>query len=92
MITSLSCVAGARAPFAAAAAKLATWTEIAGERGAGRVGEERRTRVVGKKDEMVGFESMSDREVVERLEELLRQERRLTAAVLAHLGEVEGAR
>ena len=32
---------------------------------------------------------MSDREVMERLEELLRQERRLTAAVLMHLAEVE---
>ena len=39
--------------------------------------------------EIVCFETMSDREVVERLAELLRQERRLTAAVLAHLGEVE---
>ena len=38
---------------------------------------------------MVCFETMSDREVVERLEELLKEERRLTAAVLAHLGEVE---
>ena len=35
---------------------------------------------------------MSDREVVERLEELLREERRLTAAVLVHLGEVEARR
>ncbi|HEY8142536.1 MAG TPA: hypothetical protein VIG06_07695, partial [Kofleriaceae bacterium] len=35
---------------------------------------------------------MSDREVVERLEQLLREERRLTAAVLAHLGEVEARR
>ncbi len=35
---------------------------------------------------------MSDREVVQRLEELLRQERRLTAAVLEHLGEVEARR
>ena len=33
--------------------------------------------------------TISDREVVERLLELLREERRLTAAVLAHLGEVE---
>jgi 5-methylcytosine-specific restriction endonuclease McrA len=33
--------------------------------------------------------TMSDRELVARLEELLRQERRLTAAVLMHLGEVE---
>ena len=41
---------------------------------------------------MVCFETMSDREVVERLEELLREERRLTAAVLAHLGEVEARR
>jgi len=39
-----------------------------------------------------GVEAMSDREVVERLEELLREERRLTAAVLAHLGEVEARR
>jgi hypothetical protein len=38
------------------------------------------------------FETMSDREVVERLEELLREERRLTAAVLVHLGEVEARR
>ena len=35
------------------------------------------------------LERMSDREVVERLGELLREERRLTAAVLMHLGEVE---
>jgi hypothetical protein len=35
------------------------------------------------------MEQMSDREVVERLEELLRDERRLTAAVLMHLAEVE---
>ena len=35
---------------------------------------------------------LSDREVVERLKELLREERRLTAAVLAHLGEVEARR
>ena len=35
---------------------------------------------------------MSDREVVERLKELLREERRVTAAVLAHLGEVEARR
>ena len=42
--------------------------------------------------EIVCFETMSDREVVERLAELLRQERRLTAAVLAHLGEVEARR
>src|SRR5688572_17976952 len=33
--------------------------------------------------------AMSDRELVERLGELLREERRLTAAVLAHLAEVE---
>ena len=33
--------------------------------------------------------TMSDRELVERLTALLREERRLTAAVLAHLGEVE---
>jgi hypothetical protein len=38
------------------------------------------------------LETMSDREVVARLEELLRAERRLTAAVLAHLGEVEARR
>ena len=38
------------------------------------------------------FEMMSDREVVARLEELLREERRVTAAVLAHLGEVEARR
>ena len=36
--------------------------------------------------------TMSDREVVERLVELLREERRLTAAVLEHLGEVEARR
>ncbi len=35
---------------------------------------------------------MSDAEVVGRLELLLREERRLTAAVLAHLGEVEARR
>jgi len=35
---------------------------------------------------------MSDRELVERLVELLREERRLTAAVLAHLGEVDARR
>ena len=40
----------------------------------------------------VCLEAMSDREVVERLEELLREERRLTAAVLVHLGEVEARR
>ena len=39
-----------------------------------------------------GLEAMSDREVVERLRELLREERRLTAVVLAHLGEVEARR
>ena len=33
--------------------------------------------------------TMSDREVVERLQDLLRDERRLTAAVLLHLAEVE---
>jgi hypothetical protein len=33
--------------------------------------------------------TMSDREVVERLQDLLREERRLTAAVLLHLAEVE---
>jgi hypothetical protein len=38
------------------------------------------------------FETMSDREVVERLDKLLREERRLTAAVLVHLGEVEARR
>src|SRR5687768_2599250 len=38
------------------------------------------------------FETMSDREVVERLRELLGEERRLTAAVLLHLGEVEARR
>src|SRR6186713_1240121 len=36
--------------------------------------------------------TMSDRELEEKLEELLREERRLTAAVLAHLGEVEARR
>jgi hypothetical protein len=35
---------------------------------------------------------MSDAELVGRLVELLREERRLTAAVLAHLGEVEARR
>src|SRR6188768_2861110 len=40
----------------------------------------------------VCFETMSDREVVERLKKLLREERRLTAEVLAHLGEVEARR
>ena len=39
--------------------------------------------------EQVCFETMSDAEVVARLAELLREERRLTAAVLLHLGEVE---
>jgi hypothetical protein len=39
--------------------------------------------------ELVFFETMSDRDVVERLRELLSEERRLTAAVLLHLGEVE---
>jgi hypothetical protein len=39
-----------------------------------------------------GLSTMSDREVVERLKELLGEERRLTAAVLAHLGEVEARR
>src|SRR6185503_1113622 len=38
------------------------------------------------------LETMSDREVVEALVELLRAERRLTAAVLEHLGEVESRR
>jgi hypothetical protein len=38
------------------------------------------------------FETMSDREVVERLRALLGEERRLTAAVLLHLGEVEARR
>jgi hypothetical protein len=38
------------------------------------------------------LEAMSDREVVEKLEELLREERRLTATVLVHLGEVEARR
>ena len=33
--------------------------------------------------------AMSDRDVVERLKELVGEERRLTAAVLVHLGEVE---
>ena len=42
--------------------------------------------------EMACVEMMSDREVVERLGELLREERRLTAAVLVHLGEVEARR
>jgi hypothetical protein len=36
--------------------------------------------------------TMSDRELVEKLEELLREERRLTAAVLLHMGEVEARR
>jgi len=38
------------------------------------------------------LETMSDQEVVERLHSLLGEERRLTAAVLAHLGEVEARR
>ncbi|HEU5061092.1 MAG TPA: HNH endonuclease signature motif containing protein [Kofleriaceae bacterium] len=38
---------------------------------------------------MACVEAMSDREVVERLKELLGEERRLTAAVLVHLAEVE---
>ncbi len=42
--------------------------------------------------ETVCFERMSDREVVERLSELVREERRLTAAVLMHLGEVDARR
>ena len=36
--------------------------------------------------------AMSDAEVVQRLKDLLRDERRLTAAVLAHLAEVEARR
>jgi hypothetical protein len=40
----------------------------------------------------VCLETMSDREVVERLRALLGEERRLTAAVLLHLGEVEARR
>ncbi|HEU5060361.1 MAG TPA: HNH endonuclease [Kofleriaceae bacterium] len=36
--------------------------------------------------------TMSDRELVERLRELLQEERRLTAAVLVHLGEVDARR
>ena len=40
----------------------------------------------------VSLSTMSDQELVVRLEELLREERRLTAAVLAHLGEVEARR
>ncbi len=40
----------------------------------------------------VCFERMSDREVVARLEELWREERRVTAGVLEHLGEVEARR
>ena len=84
-------MAGARWAFAGAAAKRAAWTEIAGESGSGCVGEERRTRVLEKTDERdvpgddVGSGS-------ERLVELLREERRLTVAVLAHLGEVEARR
>src|SRR6186713_1204757 len=42
--------------------------------------------------ERVGLGTMSDREVVERLMELLREERRLTAEVLAHVGEVDARR
>jgi hypothetical protein len=38
------------------------------------------------------LETMSDRDVVERLHALLGEERRLTASVLAHLGEVEARR
>ena len=38
------------------------------------------------------LEAMSDRDVVARLAQLLREERRLTAAVLLHLGEVEARR
>jgi hypothetical protein len=38
------------------------------------------------------LETMSDGELVARLVELLREERRLTAAVLLHLGEVEARR
>jgi len=38
------------------------------------------------------IETMSDGELVTRLAELVRDERRLTAAVLAHLGEVEARR
>ena len=34
-------------------------------------------------------EAMSDGELVAQLVDLLREERRLTAAVLVHLGEVE---
>ena len=41
---------------------------------------------------MVCLETMSDREVVARLGILLREERRLTAEVLVHLGEVEARR
>jgi hypothetical protein len=36
-----------------------------------------------------GVSTMSDGELVARLQDLLREERRLTAAVLVHLGEVE---
>jgi len=42
--------------------------------------------------EEVCFETMSDRELTARLVELLREERRLTAAVLVHLAEVEARR
>ena len=38
------------------------------------------------------FEGMSDVDVVARLAQLLREERRLTVAVLAHMGEVEARR
>jgi hypothetical protein len=38
------------------------------------------------------LEGLSDAEVVARLAELVREERRLTAAVLVHLGEVEARR
>jgi hypothetical protein len=40
----------------------------------------------------MSVETMSDGELVARLGELLRAERRLTAAVLVHLGEVEARR
>ena len=49
-ITSRCRAAGARAAFAAWAAKRAAWSEIGGERGAGGVGGEPRKCVVGKKD------------------------------------------
>jgi hypothetical protein len=57
----------------------------------GRVGEMKEL-IFGVVWEVMNEESlstMSDRELVERLVELVRQERRLTAAVLVHLGEVE---